>query len=146
MYYCFHKPFLTGQFNMRILKALVGGIVAFFGIIFGGLLDNVTSAFRDPQAEPARVMATAAATTQSVGSPEAPTAVSGVPEVDPVVVATSTTIASDPTTLRSQPTVEVKFERPFVPNEVPAPRPRRRPGATMSGFMDMAREVSTARR
>ncbi|MGF1577428.1 MAG: hypothetical protein ACFCU9_16080 [Cyanophyceae cyanobacterium] len=132
---------------MRLFKALFGGIAAFLGILFGGLVDNLTGAFKE-DAEPAPMMATAQAaptSTQSMGSPEKPVSASTVPEVGPVVVATSAA-PSNSSQLRSQPTVAFVVTTPFVPNEVASPRPRRRPGKTMGSFMEMAREIPSASR
>ncbi len=132
--------------EMRFFKALFGGIAAFFGILLGGLVDNVTGAFRPEQADPAPVVAAADAassSTQAVGSPQQPMAASPVPEVAPVKVATTAT-PSNTTQLRSQPTVAVEITRPFVPNEIGSPRPRRRPGQIMAAYMAMAREIPSA--
>lgn len=133
-------------FEMRFFKALFGGIAAFFGILLGGLVDNITGAFSPEQADPAQVAVAADATstsTQAVGSPQPPVAVSPVPEVAPVKVATATA-PSNTTQLRSQPTVVVEITRPFVPNEIGSPRPRRRPGQMMGAYRAMAREIPSA--
>ena len=132
---------------MRLFKALFSGIAAFLGSQAGSLVDNLTGAFKE-DAEPAPMVATAETaptSTQSVGSPEKPASVSSVPEVGPVVVSTASA-PSNGSQLRSQPTVAFVVTTPFVPNEVAAPRPRRRPGKTMGSFMDMAREIPSASR
>ncbi len=36
-------------------------------------------------------------------------------------------------------------EKPFVPNEIPAPRPNRRPGPALDLFRAMAQEIPSAR-
>ncbi len=133
-------------FEMRFFKALFGGIAAFFGILFGGLVDNITGAFKPEQADPAPMVAAAdpaSPSTQAVGSPQQPVAVSPVPEVAPVKVAATAT-PSNTTQLRSRPTVAVEITRPFVPNEIGSPRPRRRPGQIMGAYMAMAREIPSA--
>ncbi|MFS8914236.1 hypothetical protein [Synechococcus sp. B60.2] len=40
---------------------------------------------------------------------------------------------------------KVVVERPFVPNEIPAPRPNRRPGPALDLFRAMAQEIPSAR-
>ncbi len=40
---------------------------------------------------------------------------------------------------------KVVVEKPFVPNEIPAPRPNRRPGPALELFRAMAQEIPSAR-
>jgi hypothetical protein len=48
-----------------------------------------------------------------------------------------------PTAAPAKPKVVV--EKPFVPNEIPAPRPNRRPGPALDPFRAMAQEILSAR-
>ncbi|MFS8740563.1 hypothetical protein [Synechococcus sp. W65.1] len=48
-----------------------------------------------------------------------------------------------PTAAPAKPKVVV--EKPFVPNEIPAPRPNRRPGPALDSFRAMAQEILSAR-
>ncbi|MFS8868377.1 hypothetical protein [Synechococcus sp. H65.1] len=40
---------------------------------------------------------------------------------------------------------KVVVEKPFVPNEIPPPRPNRRPGPALDPFRAMAQEILSAR-
>ncbi len=40
---------------------------------------------------------------------------------------------------------KVVVEKPFVPNEIPAPRPNRRPGPALDLFRAMVQEIPSAR-
>ncbi|MFQ3614268.1 MAG: hypothetical protein SNJ68_11215 [Cyanobacteriota bacterium] len=111
---------------MSILKKLFGGLFSFFGILFGGLLDFVTGPFRSAP-DPAQVVSTPI---QSA-TPEVVEAASA----SPVAVTVSAPV--------SKPKVVV--EKPFVPNEVGAPRPNRRPGPALDIFRSMAQEIPSIR-
>ncbi|MEN9221211.1 MAG: hypothetical protein Q6M04_02115 [Thermostichus sp. BF3_bins_97] len=120
----FNEP--SSQSAMSILKKLFGGLFSFFGILFGGLLDFVTGPFRS-EPDPVQV----ASTPIQSATPEVVEAASP----SPVMVATAAP-ASKP---------KVVVEKPFVPNEVSAPRPNRRPGPALDLFRGMAQEIPSAR-
>ncbi|MCF2969983.1 hypothetical protein L1047_02080 [Synechococcus sp. Nb3U1] len=111
---------------MSILKKLFGGLFSFFGILFGGLWDFVTGPFRSAP-DPAQVSSTPIqSATAEVMDAAAPS---------PVTVATTAPV--------SKPKVVV--EKPFVPNEISAPRPNRRPGPALDIFRSMAQEIPSVR-
>ncbi|MGQ9837561.1 MAG: hypothetical protein ACUVRV_06265 [Cyanobacteriota bacterium] len=111
---------------MGILKKLFGGLFSFFRILFSGLVDFVTGPFRSAP-DPAQVASTPiqSATSEVVEAASA----------SPVAVTVNAPV--------SKPKVVV--EKPFVPNEVGAPRPNRRPGPALDIFRSMAREIRSAR-
>ncbi|MEN9225364.1 MAG: hypothetical protein Q6L60_11900 [Thermostichus sp. HHBFW_bins_43] len=111
---------------MSILKKLFGGLFSFFGILFGGLWDFVSGPFRSAP-DPAQVASTPIQ--------------SATPEV--VAAAASSPVTMATPAPASKPKVVV--EKPFVPNEVPAPRPNRRPGPALDVFRGMVQEIPSAR-
>ncbi len=109
---------------MGILKKLFGGLFSFFGILFGGLVDFVTGPFRsEPDPTPSTPIQSA--------TPEVVEAASASP-----VAMTVSAPARKP---------KVVIEKPFVPNEISAPRPNRRPGPALDLFRSMAQEIPSAR-
>ncbi|MEN9203458.1 MAG: hypothetical protein Q6K80_07255 [Thermostichus sp. DG_1_6_bins_120] len=109
---------------MSILKKLFGGFFSFFGILFGGLWDFVTGPFR-PAPDPAQV----ASTPIQSATPE-------------VVKAAGASPVANPAPVRKP---KVVIEKPFVPNEIPAPRPNRRPGPALEMFRAMVQELPSVR-
>ncbi|MDX2271940.1 MAG: hypothetical protein NW237_08305 [Cyanobacteriota bacterium] len=105
---------------MRLIKALLGGILSFFGILLGGLLENITGAFRSEDSQPIPAPLDVAASTAASSF--------SLPVSQPV--------ASSSVAQPSQPI------SPFIPNSITAPPPNRRPGKTMTAFKLMARDLS----
>ncbi len=110
---------------MRIFKLLFGGIASFFSIIFGGVIDTIKGALGFDTPEPVvtpvvgTVATVVAATVAEAVDTSAPEAV----DFEPAEPASPLFAAAETTTLL---------------------KPRRRPGAAMSSFMDMAREIRPA--
>lgn len=110
---------------MRIFKFLFGGIASFFSIIFGGVIDTIKGALGFDTPEPV--------VTPAVGTVATVVAATVADAVD----------TSAPETADFKP--EVTGSPLFAAGDVaPLPKPRRRPGAAMSSFMDMARDIRPA--
>jgi|GEM_PF-1171837 hypothetical protein len=63
----------------------------------------------------------------------------------PAPAQSAPTQSSSPAATATPAKPKVVVEKPFVPNEIPAPRPNRRPGPALDVFRAMVQEIPSAR-
>jgi hypothetical protein len=131
---------------INFFKNLIGGIVGFIGGLLGGKkqgdffleLDETQS----PEAAPAAIAAVAAVATPeaaAVGTPEAPAA---APKATKNAKKGSQAPAAPAPGAISVPKPTVTFAE--ASKAAPVPTPRRRPGANMGAYIDMAKTINRA--
>lgn len=121
---------------MGILKRVFGLIFGIFGILFGGLWDNIVGAFKAPE-DPQESTAVMASAPPPESPPTVPAPVPApVPDPIPVLVPPPAPQAVAPEEPKDKAPVPV-----YDPDQMAAPMARRRPGKTMTMFKDMARDL-----
>lgn len=124
---------------LKALKALLGGIFSIFGILFGGLWDTVVGAFvssEETQESTPAIASEPLAQSQPMAAP--PVAPPPTPAPAP------TPITSAPASTKGAAQASESYT-PTSPDQMAAPRPRRRPGKTMTMFKEMARDLPMMR-
>jgi hypothetical protein len=122
---------------MRLIKALVGGIVSFFGILFSGLLDSVKSALGSKSTDDLPTSAPA----PSVKPPADSAALPVAPPAPAAVPASVSTVAASVPQKKSAAAVASPL---FASNQEMMQQPSRRPGPSLSPFMNMAKTMGRA--